>query len=455
MMGNRNARRRVLAVVLSAVAAVAIPQAASAQEEAARNGDALYVYLDCSAGRWGVCDLDMYRQEITFVNWVREPQDAEVHVIMTSQNVGGGGNRYVLDFLGRGELAGMEDELSFTSSSTDVEDEIVDGLVRTLSLGLVRYATAAGYGQGLQVLAVDGAGGTEEPALSQDDPWNFWVFDLDGDVQYESEDLRETREFGFRVTANRTTEEWKLNLRTGGDWFREEFQIPLDDSGTDEPQYRTVENIQDSWDVSAFGVKSLGPHMGLGAEFTANNSTQLNRDLLVGLATGFEYNYFPYSESNRRELIGRYVVSVQVVEYQDTTVFDQIEETVYRHEVNLDYNAREPWGNARIGVGVSQYLDRTDAWSFRVDGFVNYRILRGLSINIRGEYEKVKDQIYLSQEELDDEDILLGRRRLPTEAQTELRVGLSYSFGSIYNNAYSFGSIYNNAVNERFSWGLF
>jgi hypothetical protein len=183
----------------------------------------------------------------------------------------------------------------------------------------------------------------------------------------------------------------------------------------------------------------------VGAEATADNSTQLNRHLLVGLGSGIEYDYFPYAESNRRFLLARYVVSVNRVEYIDTTVFDVLDETVYQHEVNLDYEAREPWGNANIGAGASQYLDRPDAWSFNVRGFVRYRLFRGFSVNVNGSYRRVRDQVYLAKEELSEEDIRLGRRQLPTASEMEFRIGLSYSFGSIFNNA----------VNERFRSGIF
>jgi hypothetical protein len=447
--GNRRAapagRERVdRRLVVAAVAMLGLTWSggAAAQDEPVQTGqNALRVYLDCSAGRgFGrVCSGDLYRQEITFVNWVREPQDAQVHVIMTTQGAGGGGRRFIMDFMGREELGGMEDQLTYSSSPTDVEDETVQGLVLTMSAGLVRYAAAAGFSDAVRIVAAEPVAEGEDgaPAATQDDPWNFWVFDIDADASIETESLQESREFGFGFEANRTTEEWKLNFRADGNFEREKFELPEDSV--------TIHNDQDEWELSAFGVKSLGPHLGVGAELIANNSTQLNRELLVGLATGVEYNYFPYAESNRRVLLARYVVAAEAVEYQDTTIFDVLKERTYRHELGLEYDAREAWGNARIGAGASQYLDRTSAWSFRVDGFVSYRIFRGFSININGEYRKVEDQIYLSKEELEDEDILLRRRRLPTESQTELRIGLSYSFGSIYNNA----------VNERFSFGIF
>lgn len=438
--------RRLLRAAALALAVATVPgiQPAVAQEPGPpTDATSLRVFLDCSGGRgWAPhCDGDLYRQEITFVDWVREPQDAHVHVILTTQGAGGGGSRYTLDFLGRGSLEGMGDEYTYTSSVTDVESETVEGLLRTMRLGLVRFALAAGYGDRLAVELRAPAEGEEPgeeggPVSPEEDPWNFWVFDIDADVSYESEDLQESQEYGFGVSANRTTEAWKFNVRANGSFERETFELPEED--------RVVHNDQDRWNVSAFAVKSLGEHWGVGAELAADNSTRLNRDLLVGFSSGIEYDYFPYAQSNRRVLLARYIVSVENVQYQDTTVFDLLEETVYRHELGLDYEAREPWGNANIGAGISQYLDRTDAWSFDVRGFVRYRLFRGFSINVNGEYREVHDQIYLSKEELSDEDVLLGRRSLPTESQIEFRVGLSYSFGSIFNNA----------VNERFSRGL-
>ncbi|HKJ02357.1 MAG TPA: hypothetical protein VJ997_07880 [Longimicrobiales bacterium] len=441
-------RPNVLTLFLLSAAAVLAPAGAAAQDDAAaaRTNGALRVYLDCQGGwRGGVCDGNLYRQEITFVNWVRQPQDAQVHVILTSQSAGGGGTRYTLDFLGREGLGDLVDQFTYSASVTDVQDETLQGILRTFRLGLVRFAVAAGFGDDLDVTMLGSVppGGTApggEQLAPEDDPWNFWVFSVNGNASVEKEDLQENTDVGFGMNANRTTEAWRFNVRADGSFERETYDLPQDD-GT----VSTVHNDQDQWNVSAIGVKTLGAHLGMGAEITANNSTQLNRHLLVGFGSGVEYNYFPYTESNRRFLLARYVVSVNKVEYIDTTVFNALEETVYQHEVNLSYEAREPWGNANVSAGLSQYLDRTQAWSFNVRGNVRYRLFRGFSVTVNGQYRKVRDQIYLAKEELSEEDILLGRRRLPTASQTEFRVGLSYSFGSIFNNA----------VNERFRSGIF
>ncbi len=65
---------------------------------------ALNVYLDCEGARMA-CQTSHFRTEITFVNWVRDLADAQVHIIMTSQGTGSG-DEFLLDFIGRGNLEG-------------------------------------------------------------------------------------------------------------------------------------------------------------------------------------------------------------------------------------------------------------------------------------------------------------------------------------------------------------
>jgi len=428
-------RVRLVVAIVSALA----PAVGFAQETVSPGrADALRVYLDCS-GRRG-CSADTYRQEITFVNWVREPQDAQVHLMITSENSGGGGTRYTIELIGRETLDGMVDQFMHASSVTDVQEETVSGLVRLSTLGLVRFAAAAGFGDGIRVVGrPTGESDVEGKATSgpqETDPWDYWVFGINGSFDVEAEDLQESKRLDFGVSANRTTDIWKLNARGSGDFQRESFELPSEG--------RTVRDDSNRWNASAYAVRSLGEHWGVGTEVGADNSTRLNRELQVGWGSGVEYNYFPYAESNRRSLLARYVISLESAQYQDTTVFDLLAETLLRHEVSFSYDAREPWGNANVGIGASQYLDRPAAWSLRLDGFIRYRLFRGFSVNFSGGYETLRDQIYLPRRVLSDEDILLGRRQLPTEARAEFRIGFSYSFGSIFNNA----------VNQRFRFGV-
>ena len=65
----------------------ALPSAA--QEIPAAAEGVLNLFFDCQ-GR-GCRDMDFFRREIPVVNWVRDREVSDVHVLITSQVTGGGG----------------------------------------------------------------------------------------------------------------------------------------------------------------------------------------------------------------------------------------------------------------------------------------------------------------------------------------------------------------------------
>ena len=62
------------------------------------------VYIDCDR-----CDIDFIRTEVTFVNYVRDGKEAQVHILITTQRTGSGGTGYTVAFIGRGSYEGMND----------------------------------------------------------------------------------------------------------------------------------------------------------------------------------------------------------------------------------------------------------------------------------------------------------------------------------------------------------
>jgi len=62
------------------------------------------------------------------------------------------------------------------------------------------------------------------------------------------------------------------------------------------------------------------------------------------------------------------------------------------------------------------------------------RIFQGLSVRFGGGYEWIHDQVYLPKGDRDQADLLLRRRALLTGFEYNAFVGLTYTFGSIFNN---------------------
>ncbi len=423
----------LFSLLLAPVLAGGLSEAAAQEPEASaqESSTLLPVYLDCAARG---CDSQRFRRDIPYVDWVREPAAADVHVIITSQNAGGGGTQYTLDFIGTGELEEFTDRYLFSAGSTDVDEERAAGLSSSLALGLVRFIRLTGTGEGLSVAFSQPSSGAEIERSPTADPWNAWVFSIRGGGNVDREDRSRSSRYNTNASANRTTEQWKVDLNVFANWNRSEFE--LSDS-------TTYVNETNSWSVSSLLVRSLSDHWSLGVRGGAGTSTRQNQDFRANIAPAVEWNYFPWQDASRRRLVALYSVGIEYFEYEETTVYDRDVETIARHRLDLSYRSQETWGEAQFGAEAAQILGDLKRYSLDFGGSIDYRIARGLNLNFGGSFELIRDQIYLSGEGLSDEEILVQRRQRATGSRLSFDLGLSVRFGSIFNNV----------VNSRFSSG--
>jgi len=390
---------------------------------------ALRVFLDCDRR---VCDDDYLRQEITFVNWVRQRQDAQVHILVTTQ-FAGAGLQYDFDFIGREGFEGDETKLQWTSSNTNTEDERREGYAQQIRAGLVYFIAKTPMINNMQIR--EEVERTTERFLTvspEDDPWNFWVFRLSLNGQIGGEDRRSNYNMRFNGSANRTTEAWKIRFNSN---FRNDERTYILNDGTE-----SIGTTR-SWGVSQQVVKSWGPHWGLSGKVAAWQASFTNQELVFAGAPGIEYNVFPYSESSRRIFTFTYEIGISHDKYFEETVFNKFSEMLYDQTLLVNLDVVQPWGELEGGVNILQYLNHLDQWSVRLNGRVEFRIVRGLSFNVRGSWAAVRDQRYLPLAEQSDEDILLRQGALPTDSEYEINFGITFQFGSIFNNV----------VNPRFN----
>ena len=428
------------ALVTVLLLAMAIPVAAQTGPDRVR------VFLDCQTRR---CAEEEFRTEITFVDWVRERTVADLHVILTSQNAGAG-TQYVFDFVGQGEFADANLRLEETVSDTDTRDEVLASLVHAFKGGLVPYVARRGYLDDLSITALEEAteAAEQELRIAADDPWNLWVFSVGADIEADGEEQQSSYELGGRLSATRITPEWKIHIRFDGSHEYERFDLePVEDTTTAAPgdsitpQYT---NETDDWDFSVLAVRSISTHWSVGGLVDVNTSTSLNREVGGRAAGALEWNYFPYDQANRRQLILHYQLGVSRVEYEDTTIFDRTEETLYDHRLVAVYDIRQPWGNVWFSAEGSNLLHDFSKYRLATRARTNFRLFRGLELEIQGNYEVIRDQVYLPKKGSSVEDILRQRRQLATGYEYSIEVGFSYRFGSIYNNV----------VNNRFPWSV-
>jgi hypothetical protein len=168
----------------------------------------------------------------------------------------------------------------------------------------------------------------------------------------------------------------------------------------------------------------------------------VNQDLAVRLAAGAEYDFFPYNESTRRLLTVQYTVGYDRFDYKEETIFSRASEQLADHRFQTSLSMRQPWGSSFATVYFSQYLTKPDKYSITAFGDANVRLFKGFSFNLFGEVARTRDQLYLPKGEASTEEILVRQRQLETGYRYFMHFGISYSFGSIFNNVVNprFGS---------------
>ncbi|MEX1258463.1 MAG: hypothetical protein WEG36_12670 [Gemmatimonadota bacterium] len=427
-------------------AAFVVPASGSAQLTSAAAGAAMpriapRVFLECEAPV--PCNQGLLRGDVGWVEWLEVPEGADVLVTIrgASPTEGTSGQRFVLDFAGAGTMERLTDQLTYAVSTPEDASETTAGLARLIAMGLVRYGVEAGLGTDMALAvsprlvaatagsAADTGGASGTPAAVAYDPWNYWVFrvGLSGNVNIEEN--REIIQLNPSFGADRVTDNWKLNFNMNFNLNRDTRTIPA----TSTSPAREINNDRDNWGISTLVVKSISGHVSTGIDIGAGNSIQNNQQARITVAPGIEWNYYPYAEQNRRQLIAHYAVGAQYNNYADTTILGVARETVPLHKVGVQYRASEDWGNAGISLNAAQYLHQGGLYSFGASGNLQFRIIRGLDLNLNASGGKIADQIYLPASALSEEDVLLGRAALPTGYDFQFSVGLNYRWGSSFS----------------------
>jgi hypothetical protein len=385
------------------------------------------VFLDC-----GRCDEDYLKKEVTFVDYVRNREDSDVHVLVTTQETGGGGTQWTLKFIGLGPYAGSDQTLTYNSPQTATSDEVRAGFAEIFKVGLVRYAAQSAIADRLRVTYKKAEG--DEAAEKKKDPWNYWIYRVNGGGDVNGEESSNGRSIRGAFSASRTTDAWRTSLEASANYRDSEFVLE-DDS--------TFLSVSRNLDASGILVKSLTQHWSLGVMGSVGANTFRNFALKTRIAPGIEYDIFPYSESTRRMLTLQYTVGHDLHHYREETVYGKMREQLIDQRAEIGLSLRQPWGSASAQFTFSQYLTQPSKYSLGLFGGGNFRLAKGLSFNTFGEFSRTRDQIYLPRGEASTEEILLRQRQLLTGYQYFFNFGISYSFGSIFNNI----------VNPRFGGG--
>lgn len=394
--------------------------------------DAVDVFLDCNR-----CDQDFIRTEITFVNWVRDRTVADVHILVAGENTGGGGERYTLTFVGLRRFASREDTLVFTTNRDDSNDQERRALTRALTAGLVPFVASTPTGlEKLQIKWIASQDSARAAPMRPHDPWKAWVFTLRLNSFFNGEESQQFLNWNTEVEARRTTEQQKAQLELNSSFNRSSFSVTESD-GTE----RDIVSTQEFHNAEALVVQSIGRHWAIGGNSEAVKATFANIDFAVLGGPAVEYSIWPYAEATRRALVFRYSLAVHRHSYDQRTIYGKLAETLPSHSLTGELRMQQRWGSVRFQSRFAQYLHDTRFNNLSTFGRAEMRLFKGFSVNFHGSYSRVRDQLSLPEAELTPEEVLLRQKELSTGYRYFGGVGVSYSFGSIFNNV----------VNPRFS----
>ncbi|MHB8077749.1 MAG: hypothetical protein ACYDIE_00660 [Candidatus Krumholzibacteriia bacterium] len=418
------ARRRCLPLLLLLLAIAPTPPAASGRPAP----DAApppapprpRLFLDCHDSG---CDAAFLRRELPFVDWARDREDADVHVLVTGEATGDGGHAAQLCFLRRPGRGPAADTLRYFLPRDATADDARHALARALAAGLARDLVGTPEGQRLEIRVATAAAPPFPPPAA--DPWRAWVLSAGVNGSLDGERSYRNRYLGGSLAASRVTATQKLGLNAAHSYSEGRYTL------ADGSRFTSINR---AWSAGARGVRSLARRWSAGARGSVAHSTFGNVDLTYGAGPTVEFSLFPYAESARRSWILAWETHVYRAAYARETIYGQLRETLWYHRAVTDLALLQPWGSTGLSVWATQYLHDGSKYSVTAIANAQLRLCRGLSLTLTGSWSRVHDQLALPRGDASDEEIIARRRELATACRYGGQIGLTYTFGAAVNN---------------------
>jgi hypothetical protein len=382
------------------------------------------------------CDLTYIRTEINVVDFVIDRIAADVHVLLTAQNIGSGGEQFQLIFYGLNRFAGIKDTLRFETLPLATDAEERELTVKYLQAGLAPFIAKAGYLNELTIqskLKTDSTGKAKQSNQNTKDKWNYWVFRSGVDGNFSSDQNYKSQNLNARFNANRVTDKLKILFSVNAGENRNVFNI-----GTDK---LTIKNH--NLNFSHTFAKSINEHWTYGYDAFALQNTFSNIKSQFYVSPGMEYNIFPYKNVNSKLLTIRYGVDVRSNSYYDSTIYEKTREWLPGQNLSVNLSLNQKWGTISTGVTYRNYFTDWRFYNISFNTFMDVRLTGNLSFNLYAFPSIVRDQVFLPKGDATSDDILSRRRQLQS----------NYNFFMGFGITYRFGSILNNFVNPRFNNG--
>ena len=372
----------------------------------------LKVYLDCR------CDDNYIKQKTSFLEYVRDQDLADIEIIIRDIRTPTGTRSFEIQIDGNNEFKEISSSAIVSGFVTDTSGTLRDKLLNKLKLSLIPFLDKAKY-----VINIDINSNFDEDIIN-DDKWKNWVFELSGSYNNDKEESRKTNRYEIQFEIDKLTEDWRIGMELS----RRETNRKFVSNDNEYTSNRKTTSFRGRV------VRSISDHFSAGAFFGIFQNTYENIDLNRYIAPAIEYSFYPYRDVLSKEITLAYRIGVGKRNYIEKTIYGYEEQKLSSQTLSLNIRFRQKWGNVSSYLNATQFLNDGTKKRFSLRSDLDIRVFEGLAVRLSGNVNLIREQYSLAAGNTSIEDLLLQQREIATDYRTNFSIGLSYTFGSIYNS---------------------
>lgn len=369
-------------------------------------------YIDCR------CDENYLKQQTSFLEYVRDQDLADIEIFVRDVWNPAGSRAFEIKIDGNNEYKELSSTTLAIGFANDTSSTLREKLLNKLKLALVPFLDKADYSLKLDIDS------NFDKLIIDDEKWKNWVFELSGSYNSDREESRKTNRYDIEFEIDKLTPDWRIG-------------IELERSESNR-RYYSDDNVYSSnrktTRIRGRVVRSISDHFSTGVFFGASQNTYENLDFSSYLSPAIEYSYFPYEDVLSKEITLAYRVGFGKRNYIEKTIYGFEKQNLTSQTLSMNIRFRQKWGNISTAINATQYLNdgSKKRFSFRSD--LDFRIFEGLALRLSGNINLIREQYNLAAGSTSIEELLLQQRQIATDYETRFSIGLSYTFGSIYNS---------------------
>jgi hypothetical protein len=247
---------------------------------------------------------------------------------------------------------------------------------------------------------------------------------LSGSYNNDKEESRKTNRYEIQFEIDKLTEDWRIGMEISRNESNRKF-ISNDDVYISKRKTTSFRGRV---------IRSISDHFSAGIFFGAYQNTYENIDFNRYIEPAFEYSFYPYKDVLSKEITLAYRIGTGKRNYIEKTIYGYETQKLTSQKLSLNVRFRQKWGNISSYLNATQFLNDGTKKRLSLRSDLDIRVFEGLAVRFSGNINLIREQYSLAAGTTSIEELLLQQRQIATDYKTNFSIGLSYTFGSMYNS---------------------